>query len=724
MTHLCVIQKCRLILPAIALLIWGFPNAALCDMLSTGHNDRIQEISHRVRLRFRDGIVFATVRRSFANFGDHTTDIALNIELPNGAVATGLRYKANNKWRVAKLKSSETAKRQYNPNPDDTPRTGEAILMEWGPVDSLNLYLFPLPAQKTRTVEYTLMIPSEYRDGDYSISYPLKSEYSPELADPIVTVANASMTDAYTPFSFLVNHIPIEKKIPCVLTQETLSACQIDLIADTLVCPDKSVETGRHFHARIQFRVNSPFPVHARMGRLKVAKNKSFSRIEVEAARPLADVPEAPGVVFLVDASHSMRPIDRDAQMALIEGFVSHVPDASVEVIFYRRHATQLFGKLVDIKQLSEALHNGDLTESLQPGNGSNIDDAIALATQLLANRRGTGYIVAFSDELLKPSINIEAVLKQVSKTAQDTRIHVVVPLQSWHTTLKRDDTRQLSVLPPVKDGLFVYFHYGDLEQKAQLKHVARRLVRPDRIDYFRIEGWPGKNERHGADDTYEMTNYFNGSATLFEGSGIRLFQMMPRPPKKIVLKGKIWSRPFHKVVTASRLLSKASAGFAFTTGLADALTLEEQMSLARRAHGVTPLTSFVLAEKGDRPSIGRFGGGASGGTPDPAGFAVRSPKAERASKMNWSDKLHPLKAACKESHQNAYRDVAPDAQLIVHTTLNEIVDVTNSNSDNAFLHCLTEAIWQMTLPSDFERRHDTFELSATIAHLKHPEAS
>jgi hypothetical protein len=130
-------------------------------------------------------------------------------------------------------------------------------------------------------------------------------------------------------------------------------------------------------------------------------------------------------------------------------------------------------------------------------------------------------------------------------------------------------------------------------------------------------------------------------------------------------------------------------------------------MTVALLGRAVSPVTSYVAAEPGTRPStiglpdLGTFGRGAGSGTG--AGYAsVGGRLAHRPDLRNLIDTT-----SCERSlHPPAGWRVALD----IETTRDEIVDVRAASSD-PLTACLVEAAWAVRLdlaafPLDRERFH------------------
>jgi len=161
---------------------------ALGDTLESTRDQPIREVAHSVDVELDDGVATYTVRRSFLNEGDRADQAYLEIRLPEGAAATGLRIRAKGTWYDGELMQRERARGLYEELTGVGPHEPkDPALLEWASTDRLRMHIFPVFAGATTTVEYTLRAPTAYRDGAYHLAYPEPTD-SKAFADPVVTV--------------------------------------------------------------------------------------------------------------------------------------------------------------------------------------------------------------------------------------------------------------------------------------------------------------------------------------------------------------------------------------------------------------------------------------------------------------------------------------------------------------------------------------------------------
>ncbi len=148
---------------------------ARADTLSATRGQRLSEIGHDVRIRVRDGIATYKVRRTFKNDGKRHEEAVLDLGLPFGAAATGLRIKTPSGWYAGELMRAERAERIYRELTGFGPHTvKDPALLSWRWANELNLRVFPVaPGGGESTLEYTLTGPTRYENGRYVVSYPM-----------------------------------------------------------------------------------------------------------------------------------------------------------------------------------------------------------------------------------------------------------------------------------------------------------------------------------------------------------------------------------------------------------------------------------------------------------------------------------------------------------------------------------------------------------------------
>ncbi|HVK83417.1 MAG TPA: proprotein convertase P-domain-containing protein [Kofleriaceae bacterium] len=785
--------------------------AAHADSLRATRQQPMLEVSHTVDLRVADGVATYTVRRMFSNPGTVADQVELEVDLPYGAAATGLRIRANDRWYAGVLMERGKAEALYR----EMTGYGEAqakdpALLSWMWADKLALQVFPVMPGTVSTVEYTLTAPTRYEGGRYHVSYPrtAASESTNELrlATPVVTV-HPAWGDART--EVIVDGRRVGRDVPVVLLAPTAPAeptwagdLELDptasYVASELVIRE-SVASKRTFAAAklsislqhtyksdLELALVTPqgasVPVHtreggdandlrgtytvelpegthgagtwrlvvsdhaardagtldawtlelgtgvattraaaqdtpkfipdapesesdagvatisiapppistlkARLGKAVASAKHAFSRLELDLAPQLVPVPKRAQVVFVLDTSYSQGAEGVGAQLDMVRAYLTHVPDAEVELVTYRRRAERVFGRFVPVADLPDALAVAKYRGKLALGIGSALDDGARLAAAALADRKGPRRLVLATDELVRSTLDQATALAALSTLSRDTVVHVVVPEafgEEGGRLLRRDDGA-FAMLATRHHGISVTLEGLGMTTSKALAPVVLELVRPTRIEKVSAPG-------------FELE-----SDVLVEGTGVRLMHDTPDAPDKVRITGMIWSDPFVREVRVSQPFSVQTAAFVFGADEHQQLSEAEQYTLAMKGRAVSPVTSYVAWEPGVRPSTiglddadlyggllgdGRAGFGAGGG-----GFGGMPP--DLASLVDTS--------ACVEKFQPS----APwSVRLWVETTRDEIVSVTNV-SNHPMAACLVETVWNVRLGAGFFAAHQT----------------
>lgn len=428
----------------------------------------------------------------------------------------------------------------------------------------------------------------------------------------------------------------------------------------------------------------------ARLGRAVASDKHAFTRVEVDVAPQLVPLPKKAQVVFAVDASHSIGDDGIAAQLDVIRAYMAHVPDAEVEIVAYRRHATRVFGRFVAASDLGDALAVAKARGAFAFGNGSAIEEGARAAASALIDRKGPRRIVLMTDEMTRTTLTPVIAQAALAKLPGDAVVHVVVPgtSASDRPTLARRDDAPFAPLATRHHGIYV-----DLSASETLKAlipVALELVRPTRIEKVVVPGFK-------LDDD-----------VLREGDGLRLMQEVPTAPSTITLSGYLWSDPIKKPLAAGSTFSVHTAGFVFGADMHHSLTESEQYSLAMYGKAVSPVTSYVAWEPGTRPSVIGFGEG--WGTIGSGSYGTIGHGYGSGGSAHIAPRFEDLidVAACEQ----AVQPKGPwSVTLDIETTLHEIVDVGASTRD-AMATCLVENTWGLALAEhSFPLLRETFRV-------------
>lgn len=436
----------------------------------------------------------------------------------------------------------------------------------------------------------------------------------------------------------------------------------------------------------------------ARYGVATASAKHAFARLEVDVAPQLVPTPRRAQVVFALDTSYTQGEAGVAAQLDVVRAYLSHVPDAELEIVTYRRRAERVFGRFVPAADVADALAVARHRGAFALGNGSALDEGARLAVAALADRKGPRRIVLVTDELVRSSLAPALALASLASLSAETVVHVVVPGlgEDDRVQLARRDTAPLAPLATRHHGIYVDLEGLPASPKA-LAPAVLELVRPTRIEGLAVTG-----------------GFKLARDVLVEGDGVRLMIDAPGAPARITLTGRLWSDPVKKDLAVGRRFSSQTAAFVFGADEHHALTPDEMMKVALLGRAVSPVTSYVAAEPGVRPSTiglaeafgsigsgsyGTIGHGAGGG-----GYGRVKPDLRR---------LIETSACVAQVRPSA----AWTATLKVETTRDEIVEIVPSAG--AMAACLAETAWSLRLDASvfhLEREDFVVELAGAAA--------
>jgi len=471
-----------------------------------------------------------------------------------------------------------------------------------------------------------------------------------------------------------------------------------------LVLPDAPASSGDLSQAII--RIASPQgrirTLAGRLGRVVAGSKKQFLRIELDTAPRLRPLPRNLSVVFVVDASHSMKPEGITRQLALVRAYLSHVPKARFEVVVYRRFAKRLVGRFARAATFGAQVKTARKRGSLAPGNGSALDEGLALAAKTLKGRRGTLRIVMLTDNLLRLRWSRRSALRALARAPRGTVVHAVLPTfdaSNTDVTERRDDKHRLSSLATKHGGVLVHIDGPDKPKHKSLVPVVLGLVRPVRIDHVRVIGLP---KGHG----------LNLPRTLKEGAGLREMVQLALAPRRLTVRGKIWSAPYRKIIRADRRFTRATAAFVFSHDQHKSLTDAEKLRVANLGRAVSPVTSYLAIEPGVRPSTAGLVRSAVSSDAEDALGALMGNTVGNASGLRTPPDLSALmKPHVKRCVSRHKPNPGWDVRLWVETSYDEVLDVVGRGTTSAMVRCLLEGAWRLRLTSAFDKRRDSYNL-------------
>ena len=674
---------------AVLLVVASVPASA--DTLGTNRGMPLREIAHSVDIRIENGVAIYTVQRQFRNGGKVADEVRLSIDLPQGAAATGLRIKGKDKWHTGDLLEAELAANRYQE------LTGQGVydpkdpaLLYWTSANVLALQMFPVFPGTVSTVEYTLKASTRYDDGRYWISYP-RAETG--FARPVITV--------HSPRSIMIDGKAIAG------TRATLPWLPAPADPDKLPQvadaddsdPDDVADAAPLDPRHAQIGIAPPAIVTwaARLARVVASDPHAFTRLELDVAPRLSQIPRHAQVVFVLDASFSAAEL-MPTQLAIVRQYAKHAPDAEIELVAFRRTASRVFNAFVPARDLERALASAKQRGALALGNGSALEAGARLAVQVIAKRSGTRRVVITTDERLRGSLTTEAAIGSLAALDPTTIVHLVIPSvdDGEGTRLVRDDESTLAPIATRHHGIYARLHgFAPLHgtnHGAEFTRAVLELVRPLRIQHL------------------AATGNVTVADTLEEGDGIRLFEARTKAeaPAQITLTGKLWSDSIKLDVSPTKPFDTATAAFVFAEDLHGSLDAKEQMTLALAGRAVSPVTSYLAIEPGVRPSrIGLDGGGTGWGTIGAGSYGTIGHGSGHGAFRQQPD-LRALvdTHACVTKHKPA---AGWGVKLAVETTNDEIVDVAVKNGFGPLADCLVETVWKLRLDARFDEPREAF---------------
>ncbi|MBF5040989.1 VWA domain-containing protein [Aggregicoccus sp. 17bor-14] len=403
-------------------------------------------------------------------------------------------------------------------------------------------------------------------------------------------------------------------------------------------------------------------------------------RVGLGVAPQLSELPHAASVVFVLDASRSEDAEGIEGQLQVLRRYLQRVPDAQVELVVFRRHAERLFGEWVPAADVEARLARLE-RERLAPGNGSALDEALALAARVLEGRTGTLRVVALTDGLVASRASTTAPAWPTGSV-----LNVGLMRVSWSVLPVRwgyvDGPQPAHALAPLAEatGGRVLALSPPGEGAAPL---GEELVRPTRLEAPRLLAagvpvpWP------------------TAPPFLAEGAGVSDWLRLPERPEALVLEGRLWARTVRWPLAYEARVSSALRALMGNAPQGAPLTDAERVWATKESQVVGP-EPYSLAHAGSvGPRVELAGEGEVQGAV--AGGAMVDPP----------DRPTPGAGAWLEAllASGARRCGASGATVELETTFHEIVDVrvTPANS------CLEEAAWALRLGRRFTQQRGHF---------------
>jgi hypothetical protein len=650
----------------------GSPLACADDVRGTRGGPLVRERELSMEVRLDRGHATVVVQRLLENAGPRHDQAEVDLFIPLEAVATGLRTRGSRgAWFDGDLLEAEAAAKRYQ---ELTGLGGyypkDPALLSWREQGHLALQVFPLAPGDRKLVEYTLELPTEYRDGRHHLKIPL-----PLLsAEPRVVVHPAQPQD-----KLLLDGQPLAPG-SAVSTRP----------------PDGAAAAAEEALIDLALAPTNPPLLSGALAVKPVARQRVLTRYRLEAAPRLSSVPRTAQIVLVFDGSRSLTGDDQQAAIAAARAYLGHFAEARVEVLVFDREVRARHGQFVPV---ARAL--GDLESlTIQPRNGSQVDQALAKADTLLAALPAgpARRVVLFTDLLTRSALQPDKLRGVLKKSG--ALLHIV-EINPGTPALERKEAPENWSLVARSTGGLLWEAVGTDEagSAAEMARVFEELARPIRLHSFDVVA-PG------------MDNDPSRATDLHEGACVTALAIAAREVPWVKATGALWTQPVSVTLAPDTAETRLWSALAFGTSLVTELTEPEMMTLAMHGRAVSPVTSYLAVEPGVRPSTEGFdrGGGGVGGLGDGSGSISLACKASRDRKA--FDPQRYLEESVAAAWSACHGEGQP-VSVTLETTLAEIVDIPALGADaGGDAWCLREAIWTLELPDDFRAEHQSWTVT------------
>ncbi len=643
---------------------------AEADQFSALRSDQLVEKKHRIDVRLARGHATLVVERVVFNGGPRHDEAIFWIEVPQGAVATGLRtmgqLQGKPKWFAGELMEAEAAAAKYR---ELTGIGGyypkDPALLSWRHQGLLALQVFPCPPGEEKRVEYTLELPTQYSEGKHQL-----------LLDPLGTeslLAELVVRPAERGDRVFVNGREVK--------------------------PGARVTFVRDQQLSLALAPNQQGFVEGELAVRATAEQRYLRRVDLYAAPQLSEVPKQADLIVLLDGSRSIAEPLRAGAIAAAQAYLSHWADAEAQVLVFDRQVHAPLGGFASAEQA--ALDLEALTVSAK--NGSNVEAALLEADRLLALRpaKRPRRIVLFTDALTHSKLTVERL--QAALPNSNALVHIGV-LSHQGVSLVRFDEHPWQSVARASGGLVWHAPVeADAGAAEALRDAYEDWVRPLRLDRLSV-------------DTHSRIELELPEA-LAEGEALSGLALDPVGIGRVTLRGELWASPVQRTVAVSTPATVRWSALVFGSPLLDELSEAEMMPLALYGGAVSPVTSYLAIEPGVRPSTEGIEYGSGGGG---RGFGAAAPRV-RMGGTKVSGPPFDHHAWLDEQLSDAWRACGGrgSANVGFETTLAEIVLVDEARGlsyrDLVADRCLEQALWELDLPDQFEAEHEGWQLFVDV---------
>ncbi|HWB77963.1 MAG TPA: vWA domain-containing protein, partial [Nannocystaceae bacterium] len=491
----------------IALVAALTASIAHADSVAGTRSELLVERSHDIALTMHYGHAELVVRRTVWNGGERHDQAMFWIDVPEGAVAVGLRtlgeLHGRPHWFDGELLEAELAAARYQ---ELTGIGGyypkDPALLSWRSRWQLALQVFPCAPQAPKTIEYTMVIPTSYEDGRYRVTLP---RIGTDTLRATAKLHAASARD-----QIFVDGLPVGR-------------------GDVLELGDQ--------HELALARAAAP-ALEGALAMVALGDDRALFHYDFEAGREISKLPRKADVVVLVDRSRSIDDETIAAELVAARGYLSHFAAAKLQaraaVVAFDRKPEDLLHGFAPVGEATALLEHTTLAAK----NGSHVDAALEHATKLFEDAPAgrARRIVLFTDRATRSAMTVARVQAIAERTGAIVHLADVVP--SGENVLERDDADAWSPIAEATGGvswhLTVDAEGRDLSERSR---VLEELARPLRLHALAVRA-PGVPD--AALDLPE---------TLDEGAAITQLLLTDGPVPHVVVTGELWSEPVRKVI-------------------------------------------------------------------------------------------------------------------------------------------------------------------------------
>lgn len=660
--------------PAVVVALVGIlaPTDARADAVAGTRSELLVEQAHAIALTMHPGHAELVVRRTVFNGGDRHDQATFWIDVPARGVAIGLRTLGERNgrphWYAGELLEAELAAARYR---ELTGIGGyypkDPALLSWRSAEQLALQVFPCAPQLAKTIEYTMVAPTEYAEGRHVLVLP-----------PVGTET-----------------LPARMRVHAEDRRDQV------FVDDEPVGAGTSIElAGEH---RIALAEADAPRLRGSLASVPLAEGRALFRYQLDAAAALSEIPRGADVVVLIDRSRSLDAETIAAEVATAHAYLASFTaprlHARAAVVAFDRRADDLLDGFAPVDEARALLEELELPSA----NGSHVDVALTHAERLFAGdgRGRTRRILLLTDRASRSRLSLARLGTLARRTG--ALVHVADVAFAPEDALVRDDGDAWTAVVAPTGGVSWHVEVtGDVPDLAGRRDVLEELARPRRLHALEVRA-PGI-----------PTDVLGVPETLAEGEGLHALLLTDRAVDRVIVRGQLWTTPVREVLVPQADAARLWSALVFGSDLALELTEPDMMTLAQRGRAVSPVTSYLAIEPGVRPStegldaaeafgigglglagVGHGGGGSAIGAVSPVDHAA-------ILRAHLRDAL----ATCGSPDA--------DARAELETTFAEIVDVVSVGvGDDAVLtDCVTEQLWRVALGSEFSAPRERWSIA------------